>query len=135
MDSENTINFSEDTKGQGGMSFVNKIIILLIIVAGGASIYFYNQTRVLSQNPNKVAEEKIAALVTKVDKLIDLPKGETPVLATVSDLAPLAGNPFFAKAKVGDEVLLYPVAKQVFLYNPTENIIVEVASLNIGNNQ
>ncbi|MEQ1561505.1 MAG: hypothetical protein ABL899_02150 [Nitrospira sp.] len=132
---ENTENMSEvsmDSAGKKGMTVANKILIVLIVVAAVSGVFFYNKTRVLQQDPNKVNEAKIMALVEKVNKIIDLPKGETPVMATVSDLAPLAGNPFFAKAKVGDEVLLYPVARQAYLYNPGDNIIVEVASLNIG---
>ncbi|MDO8604006.1 MAG: hypothetical protein Q7K40_01170 [bacterium] len=112
---------------------VMKIVVGLLVIATVAALFFYSQTRSLQQNPNKVNEEKIAALVNKVEKIIALPKGESPAMATVTDLAPLAGNPFFARAKIGDEVLLYTAAKKAFLYDPKANIILEVASLNIGN--
>jgi heme/copper-type cytochrome/quinol oxidase subunit 2 len=108
------------------------ILILLVIAAGVAAAIYYNKIRVLKQDPNKLAQEKIIEVVAKVSKIIDLPTGETPVIATISDTTPLANNPFFANAKIGDEVLMYTVSRKAFLYDPKANIIVEVASLNIG---
>ena len=110
----------------------SKVLVFLILISIVVALVFYNQVRVLSQDPNKAALAKITALAAKVNLIIDLPTGETPVLATVTDLAPLAGNAFFTNAKIGDDVLLYPIAKEAFLYDPNANIIVEVASLNIG---
>jgi heme/copper-type cytochrome/quinol oxidase subunit 2 len=108
------------------------VLIILVIAAGVAVAIYYNKIRVLKQDPNKVAQEKIIEVVSKVSKIIDLPTGETPVIATISDTTPLANNPFFANAKIGDEVLMYTVSRKAFLYDPKANIIVEVASLNIG---
>lgn len=110
-----------------------KILVGLLVIASVAALFFYSQTQTLQKNPNKVNEEKAIELVKKVEKIMSLPDGEIPATATVADLAPLAGNPFFARAKVGDEVLLYTAAKRAFLYDPKANIILEVASLNIGN--
>lgn len=125
---------SEINKSMGS-SKSNKIVIilfLLVIIAAIAAGIYYNKLRVLKQDPNKVVEEKIAILVEKVGKIIDLPKGEIPVIATISDTTPLANNPFFANAKIGYEVLMYTASRKAFLYDPSANIIVEVASLNIG---
>lgn len=108
------------------------ILVLILLAVTAATVYFYVEVRGLERNPDKVNQEKVAALVAKVEKLIDLPQGEVPSTATIVDPAPLAGNPFFAKAKPGDEVLFYPLAGKAFLYDPKANIIVEVASLNIG---
>jgi len=109
-----------------------KILIILLIVAFLFALFFYFQSSRLENDPNKVSEKKISEAVEKVGKLIDLPKGETPTLAEVSDAGALKDQPFFANAKKGDIVLLYTIAKKAFLYNPEANIIVEVASLNLG---
>lgn len=127
----NTIPVVDTQPPQPRGNFI-KVTIILLIILSATTAFFYNQVRTLEQDPNKASEAKIAALVEKVGRLIALPEGELPVVATVSDTAPLAGNPFFAKAKVGDEVLLYTAAQKAFLYDPKANIIVEVASLNIG---
>jgi hypothetical protein len=112
-------------KGKG----VSLILILLVVVAAAASIFFYRQYSMLAKNPNAENQKKIEVVVAKVDKLMELPKGETPTLATVTDTKDLAKQPFFAKAKVGDQVLLYANARKAFLYDPVANIVVEVASL------
>lgn len=107
-------------------------LVVLLVVFAGASVYLYNQFADLKANPQRVAEEETAALVSKVARLIVLPEGETPTVATVSDPEKLKDQPFFAKAKVGDKVLIYANSKKAVLYDPSSDIIVEVAPVNIG---
>lgn len=73
---------------------------------------------------------EISDLSVKVGKLIELPTGETPTVATVSDITKLKDQPFFANAKNGDKVLIYAKAKKAILYRPTENKLIEVALYN-----
>ncbi len=61
-----------------------------------------------------------------------LPQDEQPTIATVTDLAKLQGQPFFANAQVGDKVLIYSRAGKVILYRPGENKIIELAPINIS---
>lgn len=111
----------------------------LVMLAGavvfslGTTFYFYSEYSTLKQDPDKVAQEEVAKLVAQVGKLIVLPERETPTLATVTDLDKLKDQPFFAKAKTGDKVLIYANAKKAILYNPELNKIVEVAPIDIGN--
>ena len=104
----------------------------LVLVALTALGYLFYEYRMLTQDPNLVNQRKIDEVVAKVDKLIGLPQGEIPTLATVSDTTELVGQPFFANAQTGDQVLLYTNARKAYLYSPSKNVIVEVASLNIG---
>jgi len=67
-----------------------------------------------------------------VGKLMVLPEGETPTIATVSDPDKLKDQAFFAHAKTGDKVLIYAKAKKAILYSPTDNRIVEVAAIDLG---
>ncbi len=105
---------------------------VLVVIFAAALAYMYSEYATLTQDPNAVNERKIAAVVEKVEKIIDLPQDELPTLATVSDTSTLEDQPFFANAEVGDQVLLYTNARKAYLYSPSKNIIVEVASLNIG---
>ncbi len=131
-DIQESIELSEPNRGTQKPPRILLILVLILLAVTAATIYFYIEARGLERNPDKVNQEKVASLVSKVGKLIDLPQGEVPSTATIIDPAPLAGNPFFAKAKAGDEVLFYAASRKAFLYNPAMNIVVEVATLNIG---
>lgn len=108
------------------------VLIGAVILSSGTAVYFYNQYLELEQDPNKVSQEEITKLIAQVGKLIVLPEGETPTLATVADPLKLKGQAFFANAKKGDKVLIYTNAKKAILYNPGLNKIIEVVSINIG---
>ncbi|OGZ63834.1 MAG: hypothetical protein A3A98_00920 [Candidatus Staskawiczbacteria bacterium RIFCSPLOWO2_01_FULL_40_39] len=117
----------------------NKMAIILLsagcIAAMTIAGYFYWQLAELRKNLQNVEQQELQEVIAKVSKLIVLPEGETPTMATVTDPALLKDQPFFAKAQKGDKVLIYTNAKKAILYNPSTNKIVEVAPLNIGNNQ
>lgn len=90
-----------------------------------------------SKSPNQGAAQKqtqdeIKKLVAEVGKLIELPQGETPTIATVTDISKLKDQPFFAKAKNGDKVLIYANARKAILYDPQAKKIVDIAPINIG---
>lgn len=103
-------------------------VLLLIIGYGGGAYYFYKY-RQLTKDPNAVAKQETDALVAKVGKLILLPTGEAPAVATVQDKEKLSSEPFFKNAENGDKVLIYYVAKKAYLYRPSTNQIIETAPL------
>ena len=105
---------------------------ILVVVLAGVSFKFYQELRQLKENPNKVAQEEVRALVARVGHLLVLPEGEDPTVATVNETEKLKEQPFFEKAKKGDKVLIYTNAKKAVLYDPVANKIVEVAPINIG---
>ncbi|OGI95065.1 hypothetical protein A2917_01650 [Candidatus Nomurabacteria bacterium RIFCSPLOWO2_01_FULL_42_17] len=112
---------------------VSKILFPVVaLVAVAFAAYFYMQMNKLQQDPQAAAQAEVSALVAKVSKLIVLPEGETPTIATVSDPAALKDQAFFARAQAGDKVLIYAQAKKAILYSVTLNRIIEVAPLNIG---
>lgn len=108
---------------------IYSILIGLLMVFVGLSFYFYKKTEALKANPDTIAKEEALELTKKVSKLILLPK-ELPTVATVSDPEKLKDQPFFAKAKVGDKVLLFPQAKKAYLYDPVAHKVLEVAPIN-----
>ncbi len=105
------------------------IAVLAVILA----VYFYLQLRELKKSPSVAAQQEVTSLVAKVGRLVVLPEGETPTVATVSDPEALKDQTFFANAVKGDKVLIYAQAKKAFLYSVSMNKIIEVAPLNIGN--
>jgi len=105
-------------------------ISIIAIVAIGFAFYFYIQLRTLKQNPQVVAQNETEMLVGKVGRLMVLPEGETPTIATVSDPAALKDQPFFALAQRGDKVLVYTSSKRAILYSVSLDKILNVAPLN-----
>src|SRR3989338_1626695 len=113
--------------------FLSVVLIIIGGVIGGISgFYYYNKYKVTEKRfreASVVNQSDVQALVEKVGKLIKLPDGELPTIATVTDLERLKNQPFFAKAKIGDKVLLYTKNKKAILYDPLNNLIVEVGPL------
>lgn len=111
------------------------LFLLLALSAAGAAAYFYTQVQDFKRNPQAVAQKEAQELIERVSRLIVLPEGETPTIATVTDPEALKDQPFFAKAKKGDKVLLYTNARKAILYDPVAGKILEVAPVNIGTPQ
>lgn len=113
-------------------SKVIPILFIVLVVLIGAAAYLYQQVATLQSDPEALARQEAEALVAEVSKVILLPQGEVPTVATVSDPTALADQAFFAKAKVGDKVLLYPQARKAYLYDPSAKKVLEVAPINLG---
>lgn len=107
-------------------------VIVVIILACIPIAYFYHQSQ------TKKATDKLEfvdQVVKQVDRHYILPVGESPTLATVSDVNRVRSQAFFANAANGDKVLVYAKARKAILYRPSADKIVEVAPLEIGNQQ
>ncbi|MEK7603618.1 MAG: hypothetical protein AAB461_00675 [Patescibacteria group bacterium] len=143
MDDNNTIDNDNETKAllkglavtfkgtlQKRMGF---ILLIPTVLVGIVAVNYYYKYELLKNDPQKVVANENKELVAAVSKLIVLPEGEEPTLATVSDPDKLKDQPFFAKAKRGDKVLIYTNSRKAILYDQENNRIVEVAPINIGN--
>jgi hypothetical protein len=80
-------------------------------------------------DPQKVIQEESEKLIAEVGELIVLPEGEKPTIATINDSERLKEQPFFSKAKNGDQVLIYSIAQKAILYDPIQRKIIEVSNL------
>lgn len=108
------------------------VIVILALSVGG---YFYLQYQgaqeKLAVNP-ATGVPQVSDLVERVGKLMELPAGETPTVAAVSDVSKLKGQAFFVNAQNGDQVLIYSKAKKAVLYRPSTNKIIEVGPVNLS---
>lgn len=119
-----------------------KVIVIALLVVGlvaaGGTLYLkYSNLQKENQrltDPQEAAKEQTKQLKQDVGKLLDLPN-EDPTIATVTDAAKLRNQAFFSKAENGDKVLIFTQAKKAVLYRPSTKKIIEVAPINIGNNQ
>lgn len=108
------------------------VVLFLVLFLKAQSSLKNAQKELKSAQQDPAAQAKLISddLVSKVGKLMILPKDEDPTIATVSDLSKLQGQPFFEKAEVGDKVLIYQKAKTAILYRPSTNLIIALAPLN-----
>lgn len=85
-----------------------------------------------ARRQQQLSLQKAEATIAAIEKLIELPD-EEPTVATINDLSKLQGQPFFAKAEAGDQVLFFTQAQKAILYRPTANKIIEVSALEMEN--
>jgi len=132
---ENRASSDNNSKPKFNKKLLAVFLVLFLLILAFIAAYFYlryQNTKDLLQNPNQASLEATKKLIDQVGKLIELPAGETPTLATVSDKTKLQDQPFFANAQNGDKVLIYVKAKKAILYRPSINKIIEVAPLSIA---
>ena len=109
--------------------------ILFVLLAGLPSYYFYakyKQAQFAIQNSTAASQEETKTMIAKIGVLMELPSGEAPTLATVTDADKLRTQAFFANSSNGDKVLIYTQTKKAILYRPSINKIIDVASVSIG---
>jgi hypothetical protein len=120
---------------QGRSLSVIIVLTTLLVLAVAVAGYFYYQYKYVL--PAKSETDEINNLTKIVGSMIELPEGETPTLATVSDVSKLSGQKFFEKAQNGDKVLIYSNAGRAILYRPSakwyeKGKIIDVTTVNIN---
>jgi hypothetical protein len=118
------------------------LVSLLVVSLAGGGIYMYTRYQSvkkendkLASNPQEAVKKEQENLIKAIGDLTELPTGETPTVATVSDASKLQSQTFFVNAQNGDKVLIYSQAKKAYLYRPSTNKIINIAPVNIGNSQ
>ena len=138
------MNEAEREPNQKGIFLKKKFVLiaipLILILVSPPLYYFYREynkmydeyqkTKLQINKSSSVLGSNIQSVIDKVNKLIELPE-ETPTVANVTDAARLKNQPFFAKAKNGDTVLIFPKAKKAIIYREAINKIIEVGAINI----
>jgi len=119
-----------------GPKKISLLILIIVAIAGVyGSVHFYNKYKALTVNPNAEAAKETQRLVGVLGKLMELPQGEVPTIATISDKEKLSGQPFFAQAENGDILFAYTSAMKAILYRPSTNKIVNFAPISINQPQ
>jgi hypothetical protein len=104
-------------------------LTLLLFFLGGA-YYYYG---IYEQQPTVIYAKKLTTLTDQVSKLTLLPTNEKPIVATVTNIAVLPKESFFAKAQNGDKILMYKQNKKAILYRPSTGTVIAVAVLDFQN--
>jgi hypothetical protein len=121
-----------------GSRWLKRLAILatVLIFAGLAYGYWHTKSELNNlSNPKTAGQNETQQVVGKVGKLVSLPGGETPTLATVNDASKLKSQVFFADAQNGDKVLIYNHAGKAVLYRPSTNKVVAYSKINLNGSQ
>ncbi len=107
-------------------------VLIALLGIGGAGYAFYHVSSVKSElaDLRDARTQTKSQLVEEIGKMIILPEGEEPTIATVVDPELLRGQPFFKNAKAGDRVLIYSKDSRAVLYDPVAKRVVEIGYLN-----
>lgn len=136
-------NTSAPKKTNGMIRMAGEALLLIAVIA--LALFAWNlsasnknlktQVASLNANPQVAVQKQTSALIAQVSKLINLPSGETPTIAAVTDAAQAKKqSAFFNSAENGDKVLMYVKAGEAILYRPTTNKIILVAPLTFTSN-
>lgn len=118
--------------------FVNKklLVLFLFILSIATTILIARTKPELLGIPKSQqivnSQDEVNKLIEEVGKIIVLPEGQIPTVATVTEVEKVKDQAFFARALNGDKVLVYTEAKKAILYRPSEKKIIEVGVVNIG---
>lgn len=105
------------------------MVVVTILALAGYFLIRYRRAQALLANPQEAAKVEVANTVKKLSALVELPSGEEPTVATVTDVEKLRDKPFFARAQDGDRVVVYTNAKRAILFRPSTGKIIEMSSL------
>lgn len=105
------------------------VLFIVNIISISFAIYFYLKFSSLKKDVQGENFTNKEELIDEVGKLVLLPQNEEPTIATITDPEKLKNQTFFANAKVGYKVLIYPSSKKAYLYDPIAKKIIEVAPL------
>jgi len=103
---------------------------LVLIVIG---VLVYLQVSSLEDAPinaEQNAQKEVKELVTELGKIMLIPEGEVPQIATVADITKLTEQPFFKNAQNGDKVVIFQSRKEAILYRPSVRKIITMTPMN-----
>jgi hypothetical protein len=110
-----------------GLVLVVALVGSFVMFGASQSLNFSNTattTTSITHTTNEAGD-----LVQEVGKIVLLPNGEVPTIATIVDPSKYSGQAFFKNAKTGDKVLIYVEAKKAYLYRPSQNLLIEAAPI------
>lgn len=124
--------FSKEQKLYAAVGVTFLILIIMLFSVMHSKNQLQSKVDKLSGNSVSSGANDIKQLTAEIGKVYELPTGETPTLATVSDVSKVKNQAFFKNAQNGDKVLLYSKAGQAILYRPSTKKIISVAPVNLG---
>lgn len=110
------------------LGWKRSIVLTVIALCLAGAWYFYDRYERLANDPQIKAQLEAAKLLSDLSAIIELPQGELPSIATVSDTSKLAADPFFEKAQNGDVLIVYAQTARAFLFRPSAKKLINVGA-------
>lgn len=117
-----------------GKKWLKYVAAFLLVALIAFLVYGYITTKSQleqAKNGGGSGQTETQQLVNKVSRLVQLPQGETPTIATVNNATKLKNQAFFKDAQNGDKVLIYSKSGKAVLYRPSTNRIIEYSTVNL----
>lgn len=109
------------------------VVIILLAVVGYYSWTIY-KTQSSQADTQKMAEQRVMALVAKVRRHMVLPDKEIPQVAEIKDAALAAKEqPFLTGSQNGDVLLVYESISKAIVYSPARDVIVNAGPVQMNN--
>lgn len=105
------------------------LVLLFFVILSAYLLIAHSRSQA---DPNLAIQKETNELTDHIGSFMELPTGEQPTLATVTDQDKLKAQNFFVHARNGDKLLVYPKAKKAILYRPSTGKIIEVSNLISG---
>lgn len=104
------------------------VIVATVLIVGSA--FLVGRYSVYQLHPELSDAERAQGVLIKVSKLIELPQGELPQMATIEDAASVkSAQPFLISAQNGDILIVYTQAQTALLYRPSLNKLIAVGPI------
>ena len=78
--------------------------------------------RVIQHNNLEEKQKADTAMLTKVNKLLDLPS-ESPIITTIHRKEDFKSESFYNKIETGDKIIIYLNEDQAIFYRPSTNTV------------
>ena len=102
-------------------------VMIFFVVLAVYALTFGRNSQAIDQKA--AIQKEIEALTSRISSFMELPEGEQPTLATVTDRSKLQDQNFFSGAQDGDKLLIYPKAKKAILFRPSTGKLIDAANL------
>ena len=110
---------------------ITLVFLVIAVAALGTAFYYYRAyTNVLS-DPSVLQKNESQEITKALSRHIVVPE-EEPNIGTITDTSILASQPFFAKAALGDKIIIYKNAGKAIIYRPSIDRIIEFGPINVG---
>ncbi len=109
------------------------LLALIAVALWSWGFYALGAFAVYRAHPELSQSERASQILSKVSRLIQLPQGEPPTMATINNAAQAKVNqPFLASAEDGDVLIVYQRAEEALLYRPSTDKLVAVGPVTNG---